>query len=65
MLNIRRDVNDNYRLPLLNRIESKDNGMKIIVPNIFFELGARTTPKSTRNEDDVRNWCWGNACRRI
>ncbi|KAG1872273.1 hypothetical protein F4604DRAFT_1925896 [Suillus subluteus] len=41
-VNIRRDVDNDfycYRLPLLNKIESKDNGMKIVVPNMFFELG--------------------------
>ncbi|KAG1872260.1 hypothetical protein F4604DRAFT_793517 [Suillus subluteus] len=50
IVNIRRDVDDNfycYRLSLLNRIESKDDDMKIIVLNMLFhyELGARTTPK--------------------
>ncbi|KAG1808397.1 uncharacterized protein BJ212DRAFT_1579984 [Suillus subaureus] len=69
VVNICPDVDDNfycYRLPHLNRIESKDNGMKIVVPNMFFhwKLGARTTPKSTCNEDDVRNWCWGNSVER-
>ncbi|KAG1865443.1 hypothetical protein DFJ58DRAFT_655345 [Suillus subalutaceus] len=50
IVNIRRDDDDNfycYGLSLLNRIERKDNDMKMIVLNMFFhcELSARTTPK--------------------